>query len=987
MSAARRIFSISPCLPFVDALAEGILARYGEDAISLSGVLVLLPTRRACRSLREAFLRLRDGKPLLLPRMTPLGDVDEEELLLTGANAGEITEIPPGLSPLRRQLLLSDLIIARDSSIPRDQALRLAADLGRLLDQVDVEGLSFSSLKGLVPDIYASHWQKTLSFLEVLTAGWPALLSNHGCINAADRRNRLLRLQAQAWQAIPPRFPVIAAGSTGSIPATADLLDVISKLDQGMVVLPGLDTSMSERAFATLPPTHPQFGMAQLLKRLNVQAGSVADWDLPIGSRLKPVPSGRPQLLADVLRHEVTAEGWQDLAGAGGDQLSGVSLIECSSPRDEAGAIAMIMREALEVPGRTAALVTPDRTLSRRVAAEMKRWDILVDDSAGIPLAETAAGIFLRLTARMIVCNFAPIPLLSALKHRLAAGGLSERAFRSMVCKFERRLLRGTRPEAGIAGLRRHHLNLIAKQPSSVDGEISGFLQLIESLSQEFVAVGSGSIPLAEILQAHVRFAERMASTDSEAGAERLWVGDDGEVAARFVADVAENAGLDVSVLDAAQYPAALDALMAASVVRPTHSLHPRLSIWGPLEARLQQADLVILGGLNEGTWPKSTETGPWLSRPMAGAFGLPEGDRKIGQSAHDFVQLLCSKEVVLTRATRVDGTPTVRNRWLERLITFLGKEHALPMRQEVLTWHHRLDASTGPARPIAPPAPCPPVEARPRELAVTQIELWMRDPYGLYAKHILGLKALDPIDTDPGAADYGNLIHRALELYSARFPIDVPSDPLGTMLQIGQEAFGDALAHPGIWGFWWPRFERVAAWFVAEDGARRAGLTRLHAETRGEMVIDAPHAAFTLTAKADRIEQRADGSLALIDYKTGTVPTWSAVQSGASPQLTLEAAIAMIGGFKGIAGGEIADLEYWKVAGGDPTGEISKYRHNPSEAAGNAIAGFKALVARFDDPNTPYPARPRPEWAPRYSDYEHLARLQEWQAGIGGAK
>lgn len=977
------IFTISPTRPFVDTLAAGILARYGDDPVALSGLQVLLPTRRACRALREAFLRLRHGQPLLLPKMSPIGDVDEEELLLSGA-VEDGADIPPAIPPLRRQLLLANLITARDHTIPQDQALKLAVELGRLLDQVDVEGLSFSALCDLVPDNYAIHWQKTLSFLEVLTTGWPALLANFGCINGAKRRNLLLAAQAASWEISPPQFPIIAAGSTGSIPATAKLLGVIARLPNGLVILPGFDLAMDVKTRAALPPTHPQFGMNLLLDRLGVEAGQVVDWSVSadIGSGTSPA---RACLLADVLRPEATADGWRDVAHHDPAAVAGVSLLECASPQEEAGSIAMLMREALETPGRTAALVTPDRTLARRVALEMKRWGINVDDSAGIPLEDTPIGLFLRLTARMVVGQFAPVPLLAAFKHPFAAGGLRPATFRSLSRKVERRLLRGPRPGAGIDGLRRQLAAVSAAHAKVDDGDLANFFDLIEGMAQDFAGlVGAGPVPLRTLLQAHVRFAEQLAATDDLSGPERLWAGDDGETAARFIADLAENAS-HAGEIDASQYPAVLETLMGGAVVRASHSLHPRIAIWGPLEARLQHADLTILGGLNEGTWPNAAEAGPWMSRPMAAQFGLPEKDRQIGQSAHDFAQLFCAREVVLTRATRVDGTPTVRNRWLERLCTFLGQGTDLKTRQDVLTWHRRIDSIDGTPAPIQPPMPCPPLAARPRELSVTQIEIWMRDPYGLYAKHILGLKAIDPIDTDPSVADYGTFIHHALEIFARRYPKALPADPQAELHEIGREAFGAALEHPGIWGFWWPRFERIAAWFVGIDAQRRGEVASLHVETRGSITINAPGGPFTLTAKADRIEARHDGSLALVDYKTGTLPSWSAVQNGMSPQLPLEAAIAAAGGFTELGQGQIGGLEYWRVSGGDPSGEVAKFRHDASEAATKALAGLVELVTRFDDPSTPYPARPRPEWAPRYSDYAHLARLQEWAAGTGG--
>jgi ATP-dependent helicase/nuclease subunit B len=419
-------------------------------------------------------------------------------------------------------------------------------------------------------------------------------------------------------------------------------------------------------------------------------------------------------------------------------------------------------------------------------------------------------------------------------------------------------------------------------------------------------------------------------------------------------------------------------------VVRPRFGHHPRLAIWGLLEARLQHADLVILGGLNEGVWPPQTESDPWLSRPMRRDFGLPPPERRIGVAAHDFAQALGAKEVVLTRAMRVEGAPTVPSRWLLRLDTVLraaGLEGRLGVAVEPLGWQARLDEAAEHIA-VAPPEPRPPVAARPRKLSVTQVESWMRDPYAIYAGKILRLDALEPIDADPGAAERGNFIHAALDAFVRAFPDALPEDAERQLLTLGAEAFGAALDRPGVRAFWWPRFERIARWFLALERERRPSLGEIRSEIKGRLVLDGPAGPFELTAKADRLDRRRDGRLVLIDYKTGLVPSAKDVELGFSPQLSLEAAIAAGGGFAGVAAAPVAALEYWRLSGGEPAGEIvapAKDEASLRALIAEAWQGLADLVASFDDAATPYRAVPRPEKAPRYSDYAHLARVKEW--------
>jgi ATP-dependent helicase/nuclease subunit B len=972
-----RVYSIPSGAPFADILAAGILQETGGTSAALADVLVLLPTRRACRSLREAFLRASDGRPLLLPQMTPIGDIDEDALLLVNAAEDMFPaafDCPDAMSGLRRQLLLARQILALD---PRgttpEQAVHLAFELARLLDQVHTERLSFDALEHLVPEQLSEHWQRTLDFLEILTLHWPEVVAEEGVMDAAKRRNLLLEAQAKSWQKNPPSGLVIAAGSTGSIPATADLLSAVSLLPKGMVVLPGLDLKADKEAWAalSLDPTHPQYGMARLLDRFGMALSDVQVW--PHGEETRR-QAARERLINYALRPaSIRAQSFDD-APFDREALEGVNYIDCPGPQEEASIIALIMRQTLEEEAKTAALITPDRALARRVAAELGRWNTEVDDSAGIPLARTPPGSFLRLSARLAAENMAPVSLLAVLKHPLAAVGLSAAACRKKARHLEVSVLRGARPDPGINALLR-------ALPEKYRADLEGFLSDLNKAIEPFIeALSCPEIAPREVLRRHVAAAEALAETNDVPGAERLWATKAGEDAANFIAELDEALGA-LGSINGHSYPAVFDALMEGRTCRNHFSKHPRLHIWGLLEARLQQADVLILGGLNEGVWPPDARANPWMSRPMMESFGLPLPERRIGLAAHDFVQAFCAPEVVLTHAARIEGTPSVPSRWLMKLKNALsGYGDALAETSQWLHWQNLLDAPDN-ISPEKRPSPKPPLAARPHALPVTQIEVWMRDPYAIYARHILNLKALKPIDADPGASDYGTFIHDALDIFSKNHP-DGPGDgAFEELLEIGRKRFGDFLDRPGVWAFWWPRFERIARWFVDEEKTRLEIIEKTTSETKGTLDIDG---GFVLSAKADRIDRLSDGTLAIIDYKTGYIPSEKEIAAGFSPQLPLEAVIAQAGKFEGVAKAPVSTLEYWALKGGNVSGARKPIKKDVDALCDEALAGLRKLIAAFDDENTPYLARPRADAAPRYGDYEHLARIKEWSAGSG---
>ena len=920
---------------------------------------------------------------MLLPAMRPVGDVDEDDLAMGEARAiarsGEAAwrDARPAVSPLIRQLLLARLILTWGQdhpSAPSDaaQASRLAADLASLIDQVQTERLTFDALADLVPGNYAEHWQETLSFLRIVSDAWPEVLAERGAIDPAARRNLLLAAQAEAWRAVPPAAPVIAAGSTGSVPATADLLAVVARLPAGAVVLPGLDQDLDDAAWDAIDATHPQYTLKQLLGHLRLNRREVMPWP---GSEALPEARARARLLSEVMRPAETSERWRTSTGDGHPPSTGLTRITCAAPRQESAAIALLMREALETPGRTAALVTPDRDLARRVIADLGRWDIAVDDSAGTPLGETVPGAYLRLIAEMAAGNVSPLALLAALKHPLAAGGLARTAFLHLVRWLEITTLRGPRTASGLAGVR------AAIPRTGAFDNLHRWLEGLEAAAAPLTeAVAKPRVELAAVVRTHVGFAQWLAATESEDGTERLWAGEAGEALAAFVDELAQSSG-ELPPIAGTSYPALLDGLMAGRAVRARHGLHGRLFIWGPLEARLQQADLLILGGLNEDTWPQATDTDPWLSRPMRAGFGLPAPERRIGLSAHDFVQAAAAPEVVLTRSRKVGGTPTVASRWLLRLGALIGEPSGAEAARaaNVSSWQARLDTPATLA-PAPPPSFAPPLAARPRELSVTDAESLVRDPYAVFAKRVLVLRPLDAIEEDPGAAQRGSFIHDALHSFTAAYPGDLPADAFDRLLDHGRKAFGETLTRPGVWAFWWTRFAQISAWFIVHERTRRDTIKLVAGEAAGTLDLDAPGGPFVLKARADRIDRLASGALAIIDYKTGQIPTKTEVDRGISPQLPLEALIAEAGGFADLEAAPVEELAYWRLMGGQTGG---RERDAANGAAADTIAaarnGFARLIAAFDDAATPYLARPRPDAQPRFSDYDHLTRFLEW--------
>jgi ATP-dependent helicase/nuclease subunit B len=942
----KNIFTIEPHLPFLDTLAGELWRQTNGDGFLLSKHLVLLPTRRACRHLGASFAKIAAGKPLLLPRMQPLGDIDEEEIAFADENG---FDLEPAIAPLKRLMLLTQQVQTRDPDMSWDQAAQGAEALARFLDQIQIEQCDINKLPTLVDtDELAEHWQQTVAFLDIVTKNWPLILAEEGCLDPATRRNAVLKIQADLWLRNPPSFPIIAAGSTGSVPATGTLLNVIASLEKGAVILPGLDRTLDNEAWDEIDETHPQNSMKNLLKRMNVKREDVKDFG--------PAPSFSPRtkLISEAMRPAGLTDAWRALAGKlDRKAISGLTSLTLDHPQEEAQVIALRLRSLLETPDKVAAFVTADRSLALRVAALLRRWNIDVDDSGGTPLAFLPLGAFLDLILTAASPYAGYTDLLALLKHPLAACGLNPAACRK---------------EAREAEIRVRNL------------EEEDF-QEIKKILRPLTDLWSRPYTLSDHIKTHIEVAEKLAASDTQSGAMRLWQGEHGEEIAAWMNEWRFDTD-GFPPFSGRDYAALFGSLSSTKTIRSTRQTHPRLSILGPLEARLISADLIVLGGMNEGMWPPDAGFDPWMSRPMRKKFDLPSPEFRIGLSAHDFGRLACAEEVFITRSLRSNGTPTVPSRFLLQIEAVLraaglsdeGTDTLLPQ-EPWRQWAHALDEPEI-IKACERPQPIPPLEARPTTLSVTEITTWLRNPYAIYAKHILKLKKLEELDAELDASDRGIMIHNALEKFTRAYPDTLPADAEVKLLEIGRTLFANDHGNPRVKAFWWARFIDIADWFCNEERMRRLATKHfIKSEPKGKITVE----GLTLTGRADRIDRAADGSLSIIDYKTGATPSKAEVLSGLEPQLQLLALIMASGGFTDIQAAVVHSLEYWILKGGSSGCDIRSFSKEIPELTQEAEAGLKKLIDAFKDPETPYEAVPKPRLQPRHNDYVHLSRLAEW--------
>jgi len=954
MSDPRRVavYTIPSHRSFADALAAGLIARFGKEPLGLARGRVLLPNNRAVRAVTEAFVR-QSGTGLLLPRLIPVGDPELDERV--GGALDRIDEdepVPPAIDPTERLLRLSSIVRGEGTA----ESLRLAADLARTLDALLIEEIQPTRLREAVAETsdLARHWEKSLEKLQLIYEAWPQILVDRGAIDLAERRNRLLHRLAERWEDEPPTGFTVAAGITTGAPAVAALVARVARMPEGMVVLPGLWLAnvLPEEEWDALGPdedgrgeaTHPQFHLKLLLDRLGVARAEVQQWRWSGGAVSSPA---RGRAVANAMASPDFSHKWEILKPSD-RRLSGIRLAELADPAAEAQAIALALRAALETPGKTAALVTPDRVLASRTSALLARWGIEADDSAGQPLSATPAGTLLLGIASAVAEDLAPVTLLALLKHPLVGGEGDDRiAWLDGVRELDRKL-RGPRPPAGLPGLDAHF---------GAAREWRNVRQRIE----EFSGLLARPLSLARFAQALSEAAQRLAG-------EAAWRGPAGRMAADMLAELqASESALQLSVTTA-DCVALLRQLLETRAVRPPYGGHPRIFIRGLLEARLQRADLVILGGLNEGVWPSLPAPDPWLPPKVRAKLKVPTLETRIGLVAHDFASALGAPEVLITRSRRDAKSPTVASRFLLRLGAISG---GLPRDVQLERLVRALD-NPGPSRPVDKPAPTPPSEQRPERISVTAVDRLNADPFAFYAQAILKLRALDPVDDDHTARWKGIAVHEVLQEWLQHDDCD--PDKLRPRAE--RLLQGEAI-HPMLRALWAPRLLEAIDWIAATERDNQSqGRRPLTAEVTGETVL----AGVTVHGRVDRIDRFPDGSIAIIDYKTGQPPSQKSVSEGFALQLGLLGLIGRAGGFEG-ASGDPAAFEYWSLA--RYRGKFGRLMRpdkdmQPGEFLDHAYRNFKAAAEKWLTGSEPFTAKLNPAYAP-YGDYDQLMRLEEW--------
>ncbi len=981
-SGHPQIYSIAAHRGFADALVAGLVPRYSEEGLGLARLTLVLPSSRAARTVSEAFVRHygeNGSAGLLMPRMVVVGDLDLDESLgplFDSLNAG--ADIPPACDPRRRWLRLAELI--RDfggEDAPRGSALlRLAFDTGQVMDRLLAEEIAPEELLAdrvidLLGDL-SDHWRKNLHRFASIQRIWLAELEDRGEVDAATRRNLLFRKAARAWRDHPPATPVVAAGVTSAAPALARLLKTISELPRGAVILPDLDLSMAPEVWEELGSaggldaetpfargdavTHPQYHLKLLLNRMGINRGEVQQWHR---AGLGKGPPARSHAISSLFLPPEASKAWVGLP-AEQRRLSGIRLIECRNPEEEAQALALLVREALEEPGKRVAVVTPDRGLAGRVTQHLRRWNIVADDSAGRPLPQTAAGRLFLLLAEVAAQRAAPVSLMALLEHPLVRMGEGREDWLKAARDFEL-ALRGPRPAPGLAAL----------------GEIAEGAGLqdwwaeVETILAPLCAAEDGDeLLLAQML-------DLLSAAGESLCGDALWSREDGRSLSRFVEQLRLHARDVGTTLEMEDMPRVLRDAMDREAVRPPYGGHPRVAIYGLLESRMTRADLVICTGLNEGVWPATPATDPILAPAVLRALGVPGAEFRIGLAAHDLAGAMGAPEVVLSRAYRDAGSPTIASRFLLRVRALLGDDLLAGYTDgQPLAWSRAIDSGADiPHHPR--PSPEPLAAQRPDRISVTTLDRLRSDPYQFYASKILALEELESLDEDASARWQGILAHSILQDWH---------DGKGTLDELASRHLGELHAHPLVRALWRPRLMKALKWI----GWRRdedTGRKTVGVEKRGSMQVR----GVTIYGTADRIDRLEDGSLAIVDYKTGEPPSTKQVENGYALQLGTLGLIAEAGGFEGISGTPKA-FEYWslgkakdknhrtgfgyvqtpllmpgKRSGIEPEEFLPKVRGQVEGAVEDWILGDKGFTARLN-----------PD-ASVYNTYDQLMRLDEW--------
>jgi ATP-dependent helicase/nuclease subunit B len=940
---------------FLPALADFIEAQHGFSFLDGHQTIIILPTRRSGRQFQEILIKKSPTQAIIPPHITTFTDVQNLPFL-----KGKILTTHQWQNVASLMRILAPLL----DSVPVDVLLKHAQRLLPLLEEWTQHQLPQKNAAGssLVPHHFAAHLQDNLKLF------WTALAQFPSINLTAFQRQIALQIILEYCR----DFRLIIATEAPQDQQILEFLVQCSKRPHTHIFLLGCDSHfIFEKTRSKPQPYHPHYGFSRLLQKMGISTEHIALFpetnDASMNRRQKVLRRifGDDRLMSSPIPNE-------DIESA----LQGVSLLECDHQQAEALTIAIILREALETPGQRIALVTPDRQLASFVKIHLRRWQIDIDDSAGEPFFATPAGTFLKLTAECMLNRFAPVSLLSLLKHPYFSLRRPLAAVRQMARHFEREWLR--KPD--------RFLNTSLKSwPRLIDqGPITSLLSDLEHHSAMACELACQEhVSFKELLHAHIGLALRVATSPEAEGHQILFSGEMGQEIFNLLQDILHVAD-HFPPIKGQSYLQVLAQLLQGIRVRKTYGYHPRLFILDPLQAQLQDFDCVVLGGLNAGMWPTIHEQDPWLSQEMRQACGLPTLAHQFGIAVQHFINLFAAPRVLLTRAQKVQGTLSLASPWLQRLQAVLRAHHleqVMKPSQEWLAWQRGLDMNQdmndeNRPLPFSRPRPCPPLAQRPRELSVTEVLRLFDDPYALYAHKILKLRALHPLEGEPGSAFFGNLLHQIMEAF-----FTAPEPSLSLLLDLGERFFRPFQKHaPVFYGLYWPKFAASCPWLLEQYSADKEHIAQTLTEVQGYLDLAAPAGPFRLTAVADRIDIMTDGSLRIIDYKTGTLPPSGQIQRGDCPQLLLEALIAQYGRFKGVRNFPLHSLEFWQLGRHSEGGQRFILTQDLDHHIKAMQEKLNTLIAFYDQPDNDY----QPAWhGAIFCPYTHLARRAEWSTPL----
>ena len=952
-----QVSSIQTGVSFADTLADWLLSQVANP-LAMADVTVWVPSPRQARAVHNA-LAEKAGGSLVLPNIKPfhLSEDDVETLQLLQKKSAQIV-----INPQERLILLARQVRMKEPDMSAQQVMNAAQGLASLFDRLTAHNISFDALHDIVPESLATHWEHNLSFLKIVTEFYPLWLEEKGAVDAAQASKHWLLEQAKVYRDQQPQDLVVAAGFADTTPTGLQLLSAILNLPNGTLILPGFDKECAKE----LEPTHPQYGMSKLLEGL----GFAADHVSILGMQQAPQ--------AQVWR---AAFSGQKIEGA---ETNHLTLVNAQNAEIEAGTIALAMREVLEEKNKTCALVTPDRKLARRVAAALKTWQVDVDDSAGVPLDTTPLGRLFLLFMDVIIERFRPVIMAEFIRHPLVCGGLEKAEWKRVMNTFNDVALRGAMPFPGLGSLGKI---IQAEEGLDKKNEAETAYTAIEEMFEPLLKL-SAENQIDEWVNAHIKAFESAVDTENLHD-QKVFDG-----LSQVVNTMREN-GAAAGKVDAASYMAYIKSFLQGITIRPRQPAHPRLFIWGPLEARLQKVNRVIIGGTNEGAWPGTPTSDMWLNRTMQAQLGLPLVEAVVGLNAHDFQQLASYQDVIITRTVRDENGETLPSRFLSRLQMVLSKNKWEELSERGEKWISYWEdlQRLGELDETRIAEANPPIAARPKVWSASFVKTLMQCPYKAYARYVLHLKKPSSYEEPADAADRGQLIHECLQAFFEQVPYfpapwsgdinkQTQQEMTQHLLRIGEVAFKkipDATARAA----WWPRFEKIAEAFIeALIETVAQGRTPKAFEEKASLTIG----SIKLQAIADRVDASAAGQV-VIDYKTGgQLPQVGDTKTGKEPQLAVEGLLASEGGYG--LGNAVASTEYWHLkSGGD---EALSLRTVPQKIEvpdwlQDTREGIEKLESAFMREAKPYaavPGGPTPTEAVgpcRNCDYAGICRFKEW--------